>query len=138
MARDDHAVATVAVRDPEQGLAELAGMRELDDALALLEHNPLPWVLSLNLAEPEQVEQLASSLRNQAEVDAVIYEGAWLTRLQGLLALFERALWVVGALLSVAVLLIVGNTVRLEIATRLEEIEVVTISKPTSGESGSS
>jgi len=123
--RGDPRVLAVEARSPEQALEEFRSLSGFADALAVAEGNPLPWVLSLNLAEPEQVEQLASSLRNQAEVDAVIYEGAWLTRLQGLLALFERALWVVGALLSVAVLLIVGNTVRLEIATRLEEIEVV-------------
>jgi len=122
--RGDTRVLAVEARSPEQALEEFRSLSGFADALAVAEGNPLPWVLSLNLANPEQVDAVAENLRGQAEVDAVIYEGAWLTRLQGLLALAERALWVVGALLAIAVLLIVGNTVRLEIATRLEEIEV--------------
>ncbi len=123
--RGDPRVAAVDSRSPEQALEEFRSLSGFADALAVAEGNPLPWVLSLNLHNAEEVETLAGTLRTQGEVDTVIYEGAWLTRLQGLLALFERALWVVGALLAVAALLIVGNTVRLEIATRLEEIEVV-------------
>src|SRR5699024_3979773 len=50
---------------------------------------------------------------------------AWLRRLQAILAVLERAAWVIGLLLSAAVVFIVGNTIRLDIENRREEIEVM-------------
>ena len=123
--RDDHAVATVAVRDPEQGLAELAGMRELDDALALLEHNPLPWVLVVEPAPGADDHALAERLRQEEEVDFVQHDAAWRARLDAWLTLGRRIAVLLGLGLVAAGLLIIGNTVRLELRARAEEIAVL-------------
>lgn len=123
--RGDERVVAVEARSPEQALAEFRSLSGFADALVQTQGNPLPWVLSLRLREGSDPATLSAEIRQAAEVDAVIYEGAWLQRLEATLQLARRALWVLGSLLAAAVLLVVGNTVRLEIATRQEEIEVV-------------
>lgn len=123
--RGDQRVAAVDSRSPSEALEEFRSLSGFADALVAAESNPLPWVLSLRLREGTDPAALAAELQAQAEVDAVTWEGAWLQRLEATLALARRFLWVIGGLLAAAVLLIVGNTVRLEIATRQEEIEVI-------------
>src|SRR5690606_40274425 len=50
---------------------------------------------------------------------------AWVERLLAMLALAERLIGVLGLLLALAILLVVGNTIRLAIAARVDEIRVV-------------
>ncbi len=48
----------------------------------------------------------------------------WVERMRGMLAVAERAVRIVGILLGLAVVLVIGNTIRLEINNRRDEIEV--------------
>lgn len=123
--RNDHAVATVELRDPEQGLAELAGMRELDDALRLLDSNPLPFVLVVAPAPGADDHALAARLRREPDIDFVQHDAAWRSRLDAWLTLGRRAALLLGLGLVAAALLVIGNTVRLELRTRAEEIAVL-------------
>ena len=123
--RGDPRVVAVETRSPDEALAEFRALSGFADALVEAQGNPLPWVLSLRLREGTDPAALAEEIRAAPEVDAVTFEGAWLQRLEASLRLARRALWLLGGLLATAMLLVVGNTVRLEIATRQEEIEVV-------------
>jgi cell division transport system permease protein len=123
--RGDPRVVAVETRSPAEALEEFRSLSGFADALVEAESDPLPWVLSLRLREGTDPALLAAELKDGPAIDAVTYEGAWLSRLEATLALARRALWIIGGLLAAAVLLIVGNTVRLEIATRQEEIEVI-------------
>ena len=67
------------------------------------------------------------------EVDSVQVDMKWLARLNALLALAGRGVLVLAALLSLAALLIVGNTIGLELKTRREEIEITRLLGATDG-----
>ena len=58
-------------------------------------------------------------------VDLVQDSGDWRKRLDALLGVGNRAVLVLASLLALAALLVVGNTVRVDIASRSEEIGVL-------------
>ncbi len=115
-------VAAVAVRDPEQGLAEFRELSDLAPALDLLEHNPLPSVLTVLPAGDG--DALAAELRALPEVEIVQHDAHWRQRLNAWLNFAGRLVWVAGLLMGLGALLVVGNTVRLDIQAREEEIAV--------------
>ena len=122
--RDD--VAGVRYISPQQALEEFQRSSGLSDALAYLDDNPLPVVLvvkpALDIADPEEMRGLVQRLQVLPEVDSTQLDWAWLERLHALVALANRVMASVGAVLAVAVLFIVGNTIRLAIENRREEI----------------
>lgn len=118
-------VAAVSLRSPEDGLAEFRRMSDLAGTLDLLDGNPLPWVLVVSPhGEPAA---LAAALATEAGVDAVQYDAAWRARLDAWLDLARRMLWLLGGLLAAGALLVVGNTVRLDLAARREEIALLQV-----------
>jgi cell division transport system permease protein len=118
-------VAKVDLRTPEQGLEQLrkAGLGEAIDALGADAANPLPSVLVVTPAGDEDL--LASSLQALPEADLVQHDALWRQRLDGWLRFGNRAALVLAALLGLGALLVVGNTVRLDIQSRREEIAVL-------------
>lgn len=118
-------VAGVTVRTPEEGLEEFRAMSDLAGALDVLEDNPLPYVLVVQPAAGDDGNALAEALRALPEADVVQHDAAWRQRLSAWLAFGERVVQVVAVLLGLGVLLVVGNTVRLDIGARSEEIAVL-------------
>lgn len=124
-ARSD--VAAVKQTTPEQGIEEFRAMSGFADALDVLQFNPLPHVLIVtpkatrDTAEPPVIAEL----RREPAVDLVQYDAAWRRRLSAILGLSQRSVFVLAGLLSLATLLVVGNTVRLDIQSRAEEIAVM-------------
>lgn len=118
-------VAGVSVRTPEEGLEEFRAMSDLAGALDVLEDNPLPYVLVVQPAAGDDGNALAEALRALPEADVVQHDAAWRQRLSAWLAFGERVVQVVAVLLGLGVLLVVGNTVRLDIGARSEEIAVL-------------
>ena len=86
----------------------------LDAALDFLPENPLPSVI---LVEPPlqlphaELMNLVTQLKSYQLVDSVQMDMAWLERLQAILDLSERLIWVLGILLALAILLVVGNMI---------------------------
>jgi cell division transport system permease protein len=116
-------VAEVRLKTPEQGLAEFRQMSELAGALDALEGNPLPTVLIV--LPKDEGNAVASALTQRPEVDLVQHDAVWRQRLSAWLEFGARLTWVIAALLGLGVLLVVGNTIRLEIGARREEIGVL-------------
>ncbi|MBS0584118.1 MAG: ABC transporter permease [Proteobacteria bacterium] len=122
-------VAEVAIRTPEEGLAEFRSQSGFADALKVLQGNPLPTVLivtpkvvaAANRGAPAIVDELA----HDPHVDQVQYDALWRQRLDAILAFTARLAGVLAVLLGLAALLVVGNTVRSDIAGRAEEISVM-------------
>lgn len=112
-----------------QALEEFRKLSGFADALDALPDNPLPAVLVITPApghtSPEQIERLLKELRGAPETRQVQLDMAWLQRLNALLALGQRGIMVIGAMLALAVLLIVGNTIRLDVQNRRSEIEII-------------
>ena len=128
-------VRAVELITPEQALAEFRALSGFGEALDALDENPLPAVLAITPAEddPEALAALAARLRALPEVELAQLDLEWVRRLHAILALARRGVAVVAALLAVAVLLVVGNTIRLEIQNRREEIVVAKLIGATDG-----
>jgi cell division transport system permease protein len=129
-------VAAVVVRDPEAGLAELRGMAGFGAALEAIGDNPLPHVLVVSPAadaDAARIGALADAVSALPGVEFVQYDLAWRERLDAALALGTRLAWVAGVLLALGALLVVGNTIRLDVAARAEEIAIVQLLGGTDG-----
>jgi len=113
---------------PQQALGEFRQYSGASDVLDVLDENPLPNVLLVRptqeASEPLMVEPLLHELRNLPSVEMAQLDMEWLKRLYAIMAIGERGVLVLAVLLSLAVLLIVGNTIRLAIQSRRDEIEV--------------
>lgn len=119
--RDD--VAGVELRTPEQGMAEFRERSGLGASLDTLEGNPLP---SLLIVLPEGDDaRLVAALQALPETDLLQHDAAWRDRLAGWMGFGRRLAWVLAALFGLGALLVVGNTVRLDIQSRREEIGVL-------------
>jgi cell division transport system permease protein len=116
-------VAAVKVKTPDEGLQELRDRGGLGDAIDALGDNPLPSVLIVTPRGDETA--LAESLSALPEADRVQHDAQWRKRLDGWLRFGGRVVWVLGLLLGLGALLVVGNTVRLDIQSRREEIGVL-------------
>ncbi len=119
-------IAGVVLRTPEEGLASLrdsGGTGAYADALAAVSENPLPSVLVVRPRGDERA--LVAVLAALAEADLVQHDAVWRERLDRWLGFGERVVRVLAALLGLGALLVVGNTVRLDIQSRREEITVL-------------
>jgi cell division transport system permease protein len=120
-------VASVLIRTPEQGLAEFRQLSGFGEALDSLQTNPLPSVLVVTpraIADTDN-PALVAALKADTRVDFVQYDAAWRHKLTDILHFGERIVVVIAALLALATLLVIGNTVRMDIQSRSEEISVM-------------
>ena len=134
--RGDADVAAVELRTPDQGLAELherGGLGEAVDALDSLglDENPLPYLLLVTPAGAARL--LADRLQSLPQADVVQHDAAWRERLDGWLRFGLRLAAVLAVLLGLGAALVVGNTVRLDIQQRREEIGVLQLLGATDG-----
>jgi cell division transport system permease protein len=121
-------VAGVTVKTPQQGMDELSKMQGFSDSLHALDDNPLPFVLEVQPQDgisADVASHLVDDLRGMQGVDVVQDSGTWRQRLDALLGVGDRAVLILAALFALAVLLVVGNTVRVDITSRAEEIGVL-------------
>ena len=99
------------------GLAEIAGG---------LEQNPLPdaYVIETKAGDPATIEQMQQEMQQWPGVEHAQLDAVWVKRLHGLLELGNKLVLVIAGLLGFALLIITGNSIRLQIATQREEIEL--------------
>ena len=121
-------IAAVTLRTPEEGLQQLrtrSGLGDAIDALAATgeDANPLPFLLLVTPSGDDLT--LAESLRTLPEADLVQHDAVWRGRLDNWLRFGGRVALVLALLLGLGALLVVGNTVRLDIQSRREEIGVL-------------
>ncbi len=114
----------------QQALDEFRALSGFGDVLEMLDENPLPPVLIVQPVERFHGDLLASEtlvvrLKGLALVDDVRLDMKWVQRLQGMLEVGERLAFSLGVVLALGVLLIIGNTIRLAIESRRDEIVVV-------------
>lgn len=118
----------VDVISKQQGLEQFRHLSGFGDALKFLDENPLPVVLVIqpivDPQRPDKINHLVKQLQNEKLVELAQLDMQWVKRLYALLEIAYRGIWVVGSLLGLAVLLIIGNTIRLDIQNRRAEIEV--------------
>ncbi len=118
----------VIYQTPEQALREFEQSSGMGRALQTLDTNPLPPTLLIVPAAgltPGQLSQLGETLASEALVDDVVFDRAWVERLYQILNLAEKMVFGLGGLLVLGVLLVIGNTIRLSIESRRDEIVIV-------------
>jgi len=128
-------VAAVTVIDRDAALAEFRAQSGFGEALDALDGNPLPHTLVVRPASgiASDVEALAKAMEALPETELVQVDTAWVTRLRAMLALAGRLVDFATVLLGLAVAIVVGNTIRLEINNRSVEIEVTKLVGGTDG-----
>ncbi len=121
-------ISSLTTVTPEQAMEEFKTLSGFGDALDALDENPLPPVVIVtpkaNLSTG-QINQLANKLQQLDSVDLAQIDLQWVKRLFAMLSLIERAILIMACLLASAVLLVIGNTIRLDIQNRKEEIIII-------------
>jgi cell division transport system permease protein len=121
-------ISTVQYISPDQALEEFQSQSGFGEVLEHLSQNPLPGVLVLqpvlNGEDPGAAAQIVAGLKQLPEVDVAQLDMQWLQRLFAILNTVQRGVLIIAVLLGVAVLLIVGNTIRLSIENRRDEIVI--------------
>jgi cell division transport system permease protein len=122
-------VAAVRIVTAEQALAEFRETSGFGKALDALSDNPLPDALivtpTLIASTPQGTDTLKAAIAAMADVETVQLDTEWVKRLHAMLDILRRVIWLTGGLLAAGVVLVVGNTIRLDILNRRAEIEVM-------------
>lgn len=124
MLRDDVLAVDMITRD--QGLLEFKRYSGFGDVLDSLDENPLPAVIVL-MPKEKSVDKLGilrASFQELPEVEEAVLDMEWLQRLGAMVNVAERLVYVLGTLLGLVVLLVVGNTIKVSIESRKDEIVV--------------
>ena len=124
----DQSVKQATYISPEQGLADFSASANFGDVLKDLKNNPLPGVVTVipsdNLSSA-QVNQLVDRLQRLPGVQQAQLDMKWLQRLQAIIDIGHRAAVLLMILFSFAVLLIIGNTIRLTTQNHYDEILII-------------
>lgn len=122
-------VSQVRYISSEQALAEFKQLSGFGEALEYLDKNPLPSLLlvtpTVKHSSPDSARLLLDKLQQQSEVEFGKLDAAWLDKLNAITTLLEDAVVSLAVLLLLAVVLVIGNTIRLSILNRRDEIEVL-------------
>jgi cell division transport system permease protein len=122
-------IATVRIITADQAMAEFRDDSGFGKALEALNDNPLPDTLvitpTLIASTPQGTDALKGAIAALADVQTVQLDTDWVKRLHAMLDILRRVVVLTGGLLGAGVVLIVGNTIRLDILNRRAEIEVM-------------
>ncbi len=124
--RADPRVAALRFVPRDEALAELRVAEGLADVVAALERNPLPDAFVVRAAGDgaAALEELSRALKALPGVANVQVDSAWAERLAALARIGRLALAALAVLLAVGLVAVTFNTIRLQILTQREEIEV--------------
>lgn len=124
----DDRLGAVRLIDKEAAWAEFAELSDLDGAVVPLADNPLPYTVVVQLGgaplDGDASERLQAELERTAGVAEAQFDITWIRRLRGIADFAARATLVFATILAAGVVLITGNTIRVGIHHRREEIEV--------------
>ena len=123
-------VNSVEYISAQQALLEFKALSGFGSALRYLEDNPLPAVFLVQpMMEGEvdlvQTQKIITDITALPVVDDVQIDMAWLQRLHSLIEMGHKIVIALGITLGIGVLLVIGNTIRLAIESRRNEIIVV-------------
>lgn len=111
----------------DKALSEFKQWSGFSNVLDGLEENPLPAVMVVQPRDTsvEGAKAVRDSMAALPQVDSVQLDTEWIQRLQAMVSLMQRLVSALAVALSVTVLLVIGNTIRLAIESRRDEIVVV-------------
>jgi cell division transport system permease protein len=128
-------IASVTYKSREAAFAELKASPALGDVLTALNQNPLPdaFIVRLKRNDADALDRLATSAKTWPKVEHVQVDSAWVRRIAAALKVGQLSVLVLAAMLSVALLAVTFNTIRLQILTQRDEIEVSKLLGATDG-----
>lgn len=129
-------VEEVTFISSEQGLAEFKEQSGFGAALDHLTENPLPHTIVVRPGSGNTEQSIAlmhEELANLPETDFVQADTEWVERFHAILDILQRAIAIGSGLLGAAIVVIIGNTIRLDIQNRREEIEVTKLIGASNG-----
>jgi cell division transport system permease protein len=120
------AIKSIKFVSKEDALKQLSASSLNKEILDSLESNALPdaFFIEPNELDNSALETLKNELSGLDGVQEVVLDGAWIKRLNYLLALGKKAIFIMVILLAIALIAVIGNTVRMQILTQLAEIEL--------------
>jgi cell division transport system permease protein len=126
--RQNASVQDVKLITKDQALAEFKTYSGFGAAINALEKNPLPVVIQVlpknTLEDKQGLENLLKSFQQSPEVDFAQMDLQWIERLQSIMAVARLFATLLNLMLGGAVLFIIGNTIRLELHTRRDEVVI--------------
>jgi cell division transport system permease protein len=130
-------VAQVHLITADQALADFRETSGFGKALDALDGNPLPYTLivtpTVAASTPAGTAMLKASVDGMPDVELAQLDTEWVQRLDAMVEVLRRVLWLTGSLLGLSAVLVIGNTIRLDILNRRTEIEVMKLVGATDG-----
>lgn len=123
----------VAIISPVQGMADFRDASGFGESLDMLEENPLPWVMQVSPQQGSteevqaQVAELTRFLQSIESIEVTQFDYKWLQRLGRMMELGQAAVTILVLLFGLAVIVVVANTIRLDVASHAEEIEILAL-----------
>jgi cell division transport system permease protein len=121
-------IADVTMISKQQGLEELKQYSGFGDTIEALKENPLPIVLQVQpidqLNNSVELDKMMDELQGLPEIELVQLDLMLVKRLQALVTIGQTLAHILGVLFGFAVIFIIGNTIRLELQTRHDELEI--------------
>ncbi len=105
---------------------KLQAKLKLNSLDAGISENPLPdaFFVTLNSLNTKVVKSLNDDIQNLEGVKEVIIDSGWIKKLRSILYLIKITLFILGALLTIVLIVVIGNTIRLQTLTYQNEIEL--------------
>jgi len=125
---NDPRIAELQYISAEQGLKTFSEQYQFDEAISLLDENPLPNVLVIYPEDANQDGLIAGLTEEYAKIETVSsaqYDFEWLQKLSALTSFLKRAVVVLASIIGAGLLLLIANTIRLEISIRKDEIDII-------------
>lgn len=120
-------IESVRLVTAADALAEFKQLSGFGDALEQLNDNPLPHTLIVRPSASNTTSSMSllqEEIANLPEADLVQVDTEWVQRFHAILDIVRQAIAIGSALLGIAIVVIIGNTIRLDIESRRDEIEV--------------
>lgn len=130
--KGDARVSRVRYVPREQALKELSAVQGMSELVAALGRNPLPDAFVVT-ASDDGIDVLAAELAKIPGVAHVQSDSLWARRLAGLARVGRLGVWLLAGLLGGALVAVTFNTIRLQILTQRQEIEVSKLLGATDG-----
>lgn len=91
-----------------------------------ISENPLPdaFFISLNTFNEKEINILIDNLKTIDGVENIFFDAGWVKKLRSILYLLKIGLFFLGSILIIVLIVVIGNTIRLQTLTHKDEIEV--------------
>lgn len=124
---------SIVIISPAEGMLDFREASGFGESLDMLEENPLPWVMQVS-PQPgsteqleKRIDELTGFLQSLDTVEVTQFDYKWLQRLGRMMEMGKATVTVLILLFGLAVVVVVANTIRLDVASHAEEIEILAL-----------